>query len=926
MITPRETLLLRAPSLAAFQRAIAARVADARLGLEGGEPAVLVPTRAAADQLRRTLRELGADAGGGVRRPAIVPRSEWYDWLQARAASPVRLLTQVEREVLGSLAGRDAAAAGAPPPFRLRPGIVAALLAFYDDLRRRQKTVDTFERLLIEDLEPSADIDRGARRLLEQTRFLIAAFRAYEQRLDAAPGIDEHRLRDHLRETGTREPVPEVVVTVPDEVANPAGLYPADFDLLARLPGLARVTIVATDSLLDSGFRQRLDDVLPEIGEVRVAPDPAPPPRLVVPGDTAGAAAYFTYRDREEELRGVARAVSGARVGAPGLSAAVVVARPLPYLYLAPPIFTGADLRTRAGDGLPLAVEPYAAAVHLVLQYAAGDRSATTMSLFRNPHFAFAGDEAAGIAGQELAPLAESRPLAHHLATLRAFLQRHAAPLPDPRDAIAERTARARALIHDGLEALEIAHRALNASGAGVSLAEVATTVRRWIESRTYPPDRSVPRDGDVHLIDPDTAPYGRFDHLFIAGLIEAEWPRRAERNIFYPVGMLASLGWPVERGRLRAVRALFNDLLRLPRARVQLSAFLLEDDTAVTVSPMLEDLDPGAVDRIAAPATKEEDIQAPPDAAAAAERWRAFRLARAATGTARDRLRGDIGPQPSRPYAVGALERYLDCPFKYFARHVLRLKEEDDEEQTMTAEERGRFLHQVFETFFKAWGAEGHGAITLDTLDDALARFARVAEARLAALPPAEQAVARAWLLGSPASSGLAERVFSREAQNPSSDIVERLLEHPIDGEFELGASPSRRTISLRGRPDRIDLHADGTLVVIDYKTGRAPERSRALQLPLYARCAEQRLRGYRGRDWRAAGGMYVAFGEPRLTVPMEGRGSAGDAMAEGEARAVSAVAGIEAGQCPPRPADLYRCTMCPYQTVCRKDYVEDL
>ena len=693
MITPRETLLLRAPTLAAFQRAIAARVADARLGLEGGEPAVLVPTRAAADQLRRTLRGLGADAGGGVRRPAIVPRSEWYDWLQARAASPVRLLTLVEREVLGSLAARDAAAAGAPPPFRLRPGIVAALLAFYDDLRRRQKTVDTFERLLIEDLEPSADIDRGARRLLEQTRFLIAAFRAYEQRLDAAPGIDEHRFRDHLRETGTREPVPEVVVTVADEVANPAGLYPADFDLLARLPGLARVTIVATDSLLDSGFRQRLDDVLPEIGEVRVAPDPAPPPRLVVPGDTAGDSAYFTCRDREEELRGVARAVSGARVDAPGLSAAVVVARPLPYLYLAPPIFTGAGLRTRAGDGLPLAVEPYAAAVHLVLQYAAGDRSATTMSLFRNPQFAFAGDEAAGIADQELAPLGASRPLAHHLATLRAFLQRHAARLPDPRDAIAERTARARALIHDGLEALETAHRALNDGGASVSLAELATTVRRWIESRTYPPDRSVPRDGDVHLIDPDTAPYGRFDHLFIAGLIEAEWPRRAERNIFYPVGMLASLGWPAERDRLRAARALFNDLLCLPRARVQLSAFLLEDDTAVTVSPMLEDLDLGALDRIAAPATKEEDSQAPPDAAAAAERWRAFRLARAATGTARDRLRGDIGPQPSRPYAVGALERYLDCPFKYFARHVLRLKEEDDEEQTMT---RGALLRRV--------------------------------------------------------------------------------------------------------------------------------------------------------------------------------------------------------------------------------------
>ncbi len=926
MTTPRETLLLRAPSLAAFQRAIAARVAAARLRLEGGEPVVLVPTRAAADQLRHTLVDLGAGGRGGVGPPAIVPRGEWYDWLEARAASPVRLLTQVEREVLADLAARDAVAAGAPPPFRLRPGIVSELLAFYDNLRRRQKTVDAFERLLIEDLEPSVDIDRGARRLLEQTRFLVAAFRAYEHRLDAAPGIDEHRLRDHLRKTGMREPVSEVLVTVPDEAANPAGLYPADFDLLARLPGLSRVTILATDALLDTGFRQRLDDVLPEIGVACVAHDPVPPPHLAVPADTTGEFVYFTCRDREEELRGAAAAIGDARAGAPGLSAAVVVARPLPYLYLAPAIFADAGLRSRAGVGLPLAVDPYAAAVHLVLKYAAGDRSATTMALFENPHFAFAGDGGPRVADLELAPLLEFRSLADHLATLRGFLQRHAAPLPDPRDDIAERAARARALIHDGLEALETAHRALDGGGSGASLADLTTSVRRWIENRTYPPDRSATRDGDVHLIDPDAAPYGCFDHLFIAGLVESEWPRRTDRNIFYPAGMLASLGWPVERDRLRATRALFNDLLHLPRDRVRLSAFVLEDDAAVTVSPLLEDLDPGAFEQVATPAAKQDGLAARTDADPAAKRWRALRRARAGSGTARERLRGDIGPQPPAPYAVSALERYLECPFKYFARHVLGLEAEDDGEQTMTAEARGRFLHRVFEEFFREWGAENRGAITPETLDDALARFAEVAATRLVTLPLAEQAVARAWLLGSPASPGLAERIFGREAENPASDIVERLLEYPIDGDIELGAPPNRRTVSLRGRPDRIDLHADGTLVVIDYKTGRAPERSRGLQLPLYARCAEQRLRGYRDRHWQTADGLYVAFGEPRVTVPMGGRRSASDAMDEGEARAVDAVAGIEAGQCPPRPADLYRCTVCPYQTVCRKDYVEDL
>ena len=927
VITPRETRLLAVPTLGTYQRAIAARVADSRLSLEEGEPAILVPTRAAADQLRRTLRELDAWGRDSAARPAVLSRGDWYDWLHERAAIPVRLLTQVEREVLGSLAARDVAAAGTLPPFRLRPGIVAAFLAFYDELRRRQRTVDAFERLMVDDLEPSADIDRGARRLLDQTRFLVATFRAYERRLDAADGVDEHRLRDHLCRTGTREPLTEVIVTVPDQVAHPDGLYPADFDLLTRLPRLARVTIVATDAVLDSGLRERLDHLLPEMDEQRVAPDTSPAPHLVVPGDGTGDGMgdrpYFLWRDREEELRNIARAVGQARADAPGISAAVVVARPLPYVYLAPPVFYEAGLRPRAGDGLPLAAEPYAAAVDLVLQYAAGDRSATTMSLFRNPHFVFAPDEM-DTADSELATLNEPHPLADHLAALRAFLNRHAAPLPDPADPTTDRTARARALIHEALVALETAHRALNADGADVKIAELTTTVRRWIESRTYPPDRGGARSADVHLIDVHAAAYGRFDHVFLAGLTEAEWPHRAARDIFYPAGMLASLGWPPESERLRAARATFGDLLGLSRGHVQISAFLLEDDAAVAVSPMLEDLDADALDRIAVPETSPRVADS--DSDAAAERWRAFRVARAATGTARDRLRGDIGPQAPHAYAVGALERYLECPFKYFARHTLRLEEEDDEEQTMTAKERGRFLHQVFEKFFRAWQSDGHGAITLDTFDVALERFAGVAEGELALLPPAEQAVARTWLFGSPASPGLAERLFSREAENPSAEIVERLPEYRIRGTFELGPATGRRTVALRGVADRIDLHADGTLTVVDYKTGRAPDRSRALQLPLYARCAEQQLRGRHNRDWRAGGGMYVAFGESRLTVPMEGKGEATDAMDDGEARALAAVAGIEAGRCPPRPAELFRCTMCPYQTVCRKDYVEDL
>ena len=60
----------------------------------------------------------------------------------------------------------------------------------------------------------------------------------------------------------------------------------------------------------------------------------------------------------------------------------------------------------------------------------------------------------------------------------------------------------------------------------------------------------------------------------------------------------------------------------------------------------------------------------------------------------------------------------------------------------------------------------------------------------------------------------------------------------------------------------------SDGTLRIIDYKTGRAPDRDRSIQLAVYALCAEQRLEGYRGRRWRTAEAAYVALGDRRPWV----------------------------------------------------------
>ena len=966
-ITPRETRLLRAGTLRAFQRAIVRTVGASGSG-SPGPVVVLTPTQAATGQLRRTLDAAGVDG----RQAFLVTRNEWYEWLRARVEPCPPLLTPVQRGLVGGAAAADAAAAGNRPPFRLRPGIVAALLTFYDQLRRHLRSVDAFERLLVEELDPSADLDRGARRLLLQTRFLVAAFRAYDRRLDAAPGLDEHRLRERLLAAGVSEPVAEIVVTVPDHVAQATGLYPADFDLLARLPGLARITVIATDAVLDSGYRERLDDLLPGLTESRAERENDRPAAIVVP-DVADDRPCFVWRDREEELRGIARQVSRlvALGGRRPASAAVVVQRPLPYLYLAPSVFGEASLPVRAGDALPLAVEPYAAAVDLVVTFAAsGFRQGPAVELLRSPHFRFDVDGAPltargimaldralseiGFAGGleilsrcaedwrpatgvrqaalgalhcvlaaagELRPLLDPRPLADQIATLRLFLERHAcAPAAAGGDA-APRAAEARARVWRGLEALAAAGRSLHDPGREVDVAEVASIVRRWTESQTF--RTRAPVEG-VHLVDVQAAAYGRFDDVFVAGLVESEWPGRSSRNIFYPGSLLAGLGWPRERDRQRAARAAFHDVLCLAAERVWLSTFDLEDDAVVTASPLLEDLDGMRLERLPAPGSGDTPGGGSPPGAETElrSRWRALRVERASrSNPAGGRSSGLAGPQPEPSYAVSALERYAACPFQYFASHTLGLEPERPVERTMTPERRGRFLHRVFETFFRDWQAAGRGPVTLPNLDVALERFSVAAEHALEELPPIDRAVARGWLLGSAAAPGLAERVFVAEIEGQTG-VVERLLEYRIDGRFELGRPPARRTVAIRGVVDRIDLHADRTFRVVDYKASRPPHPSRALQLPVYASCAARQLRAERGQEWRATEALYVAFGDPRLQVSVPG-GDIPRAIADGEARVVKLVEAIEAGEFPPRPVDRARCASCAFPTVCRKDYV---
>ena len=240
----------------------------------------------------------------------------------------------------------------------------------------------------------------------------------------------------------------------------------------------------------------------------------------------------------------------------------LVVARPLPYLYLAREVFAGAGIPYEALDTLPLAAEPYAAAVDVVLECAAANFTRRAMmALLRSPHFRFQIDGAdvdrASIAALDvamaeqrylggldrlralvdtldrrrtarraaprsaspttLAPLLESRPMVDQVELLRVVPR---GPRSRARRSPPPRPRRRWCTALDGLIA---AYRRHDPSATG-TVTELSAAIRRWLGTQTF---EIATTRGGVRILDAQSARFADLDDVQILGLVEGEWPER---------------------------------------------------------------------------------------------------------------------------------------------------------------------------------------------------------------------------------------------------------------------------------------------------------------------------------------------------------------------------------------------------------------
>ena len=232
--------------------------------------------------------------------------------------------------------------------------------------------------------------------------------------------------------------------------------------------------------------------------------------------------------------------------------------------------------------------------------------------------------------------------------------------------------------------------------------------------------------------------------------------------------------------------------------------------------------------------------------------------------------------------FTVSRLERYAQCPFRFFAEHVAKLVELDKPEEEIDAVERGGLLHTILGRFYMERRARGR--IELDDTDDreaALGHLISVAQKEFDQQPfegifwemERERIAGTAARHGSPtilelfidtemADAGLCKPRFFEVTfgYRRADELTDRQLSLP-ELVFEGGGTRVR----VSGRIDRIEVTPDGDAapaVVVDYKTGSPPHHKaitefRSLQIPVYMMALEQDPE----RRFRPIGGAYYCL-----------------------------------------------------------------
>jgi len=469
-----------------------------------------------------------------------------------------------------------------------------------------------------------------------------------------------------------------------------------------------------------------------------------------------------------------------------------------------------------------------------------------------------------------------------------------------------------------------------------------------------------------------DLAPNRKYERVFIAGMVEGEFPRKSRQRGFVSadeVGRWLSYGIDLENPRSHPgfEFALFRSLIERATGRVRLS-LPMWDMSGEELLPsffitgeldglVVEEIDPFESKRrspvsardfacglFASGAGIEElDMYAHPEIADLKV------LIQEPLAMARARCLGEGGSvyngylgdpvgagtlSVTMPefWSVSRINDYGKCPFRYWVGNVLKIKPFEEPSADIDPRLLGETYHMALELFYKEIIDRGLPAIDSlekekrkDLLKECTARALEFLESN------SNVGEGEFWHLQKKEIAFRLERFVDKEIERQAKDR-DAYTPFKVEAAFgfdEEGSAPplligdGQRILAFRGRIDRIDYSRSAGLKVIDYKAGaghisqREALEGRNMQLPIYMMAAQNCIMPGTGCD----SGQYLRVSDG-AAIGRVGFKSAEEkeALFEQVRKYVTGYSrAIAGGDFSVRPNGNEVCNRCDHRRVCR-------
>ncbi|HEY9775560.1 MAG TPA: PD-(D/E)XK nuclease family protein [Planktothrix sp.] len=494
---------------------------------------------------------------------------------------------------------------------------------------------------------------------------------------------------------------------------------------------------------------------------------------------------------------------------------------------------------------------------------------------------------------------------------------------------------------------------------------------------------RRLPQTPDaITICSADLAPNIGYDEVFVLGLAEGEFPRRAKEKGFLSadeVGRWLSFGVDLRNPRYHPAfeSALFSSLVNRARNSAHLSCPVFdtageelvpsyfmtggkEDCNLAIVHPfeIAQTLPVSPREAVAgylwlAPAASLDRLKSFLPLTTLAEslaepvhiaKLRAFAGAQGEfNGDLREFVKTNtLNVKVPEQWSPTRLNDYGKCPFRYWATHVMKVEPVQEPEAGLNPMIVGDTYHKALELFYRTLGSRNLNIANADA-EQLQKLFQGAVNAALALLESrADVRHGEFWRYERNEIAFRLNRFFVKELQRARQDpdqYVATLTEASFgthdSQNVHLKIRGRDRNIMIRGRIDRVDVApalvgvaGPKRVRIIDYKAGSSPITrddaitGRNIQLPLYALAIERSIMP----GSKVTSGYYlsVSSGEPigRLSFDpddKQNRDGQIDVLKVVEEHVSNFVAGIADGDFSIRPNGMAVCKTCVHKSVCR-------